>query len=137
MLVHPSTTNTPLRVEASHLLSKVLDVALPTEAKLDQIWTFRYGKRKRDDDPDEDRYVELEEDSLFSKSESIWHVIEWSFFKGEGGWVDLLSFIRRMLEIDFECVQVEYASLIEEIGLVSNKDDEATKEGMSRWEYVI
>lgn len=101
MLVRPSSTNTSLRAEASHLLSAILDLADPAELKLDQIWTFTHGKRKRQEDSDDDHYMELEDESLFSNSDDIWHVIEWSFFKAEGGWLDLLGFISRVLRNDF------------------------------------
>jgi hypothetical protein len=103
MLVHPSTTNTPLRRQSSHLLSRVLDVASPREAKFDLVWTFGRKRKRRTEDSDSDDVPnELEQESLFSKAESIWDVIEWSFFKSEGGWVDILDHIVRMLRNDFD-----------------------------------
>lgn len=103
MLVHPSTTKTPLRRQSSHLLSRVLDVASPRKAKFDQVWTFERKRKRRAEDSDSDDVPnELEEESLFAKAESVWDVIEWSFFKSEGGWVDVLNHIVRMLRNDFD-----------------------------------
>jgi hypothetical protein len=103
MLVHPSTTNTPIRRQASHLLSRVLDVASPRAAKFDAVWTFaRKRKRRTEDSDSEDDFIILEQESLMSKAESIWDVIEWAFFKGEGGWVDILNHLVRVLKNDFE-----------------------------------
>jgi len=104
MLVHPSTTNTPFRRQASHLLSRVLDVAAPRAAKFDQVFTFT-RKRKRgkaSDESDEEEPCELENDSLFVNADNIWDVIEFAFMKGEGGWVDLLNLLVRILKNDFE-----------------------------------
>jgi hypothetical protein len=104
MLVHPSTTNTPFRIQASHLLSRVLDVASPRTAKFDQVWTFTRKRKRRHDDSEseEEFHTILETESLFSKADSIWDVIEWSFFKGRGGWVDILEHIVRGVKNDFE-----------------------------------
>ena len=105
MLVHPSTTNTPFRRQASHLLSRVLDVAAPRAAKFDQVFVFT-RKRKRgkasDESDEEEEPCELENDSLFVNADNIWDVIEFAFMKGEGGWVDLLSLLVRILKNDFE-----------------------------------
>jgi hypothetical protein len=103
MLVHPSTTDTPVRIEASHLLSRILDIASPREAKFDEVWTFSRKRKRISEDPDdiaEDN--ELVTESLVSQADGIWDVIEWAFFKGEGGWVDILSHIVRLLRNDFD-----------------------------------
>ena len=117
MLVHPSTTDTPLRRQSAHLLSRVLDVASPRAAKFDQVWTFARKRKRRGDDSDsEDDLGILDQESLFSKSEGVWHVIEWSFFKGQGGWVDILNHLVRVLRNDFDeckrgmCVCVMFPS---------------------------
>jgi hypothetical protein len=103
MLVHPSTTNTPLHRQSSDFLSRILDVASPRAAKFHEIWTFaRRRKRRLEDLEDEEEPHELEKESLFSQAEGIWDVIEWSFFQGRGGWVDLLNLIVRVVRNDFE-----------------------------------
>lgn len=104
-LVHPTTTNTPLRHQASQILSRILEVASPREAKFDKTWTFS-RKRKRGsesgDESDSD-LCDLETESLFAlQSVGIWDVLEWAFYKAEGGWEDLLAFVVRMLRIDFD-----------------------------------
>ena len=103
MLVHPSTTGTPVHRQAFHLLSRILDLGEPKTSNIDLIWTFTTRKRKRrsEGSDDEEDSHELEKDSLFTKAGSIWDVIEWSFYKGEGGWIDLLSLIVRILREDF------------------------------------
>jgi hypothetical protein len=104
-LVHPTTTNTPLRHQASQLLSRILDVASPREAKFNNTWTFARLKRKRGsengDDSDSD-LCGLETESLFAVSLGFWQVLEWAFYKAEGGWEDLLALAVRMLRIDFD-----------------------------------
>jgi hypothetical protein len=100
MLVHPSTTNTPLRVQSAQLLSRVLDVASPAAAGFETIFDFS-PKRKRSDDSHAD-LCELETESLFSKIRVFWDLVEWAFYKGEGGWEDILCLIVRILRIDFE-----------------------------------
>ena len=114
MLVHPNTTNTPLRTQSSQLLSRILDVAAPRVAKFDEVWTFtRKRKRRKTEDTDDEEENELEAESLFCKAESVWDVIEWAFFKGEGGWVDILDHIVRVLRNDFEgCKQGEFHSFV-------------------------
>lgn len=103
-LVHPRTTGTPVRRESSHLLSRILDIASPRTAKFDQVWKFQRNRKRRSEGSDsEDDYGGiLDEESLFLKSESVWDVIEWSFFKGEGGWIDVLNHIVRILRNDFD-----------------------------------
>ena len=103
-LVHPKTTDTPLRRESSHLLSRILDIASPRTAKFDQVWKFQRKRKRRSEESDsEDDYGGiLEEESLFLKSDNVWDVIEWSFFKGEGGWIDILNHIVRILRNDFD-----------------------------------
>ena len=103
-LVHPRTTDTPLRRESSHLLSRILDIASPRTAKFDQVWKFQRKRKRRSEESDsEDDYGGiLEEESLFFKSENVWDVIEWSFFKGQGGWIDILNHIVRILRNDFD-----------------------------------
>ena len=41
-------------------------------------------------------------ESLFSQTDDIWNVIEFAFFKAQGGWVDVLNHIVRGLRNDFE-----------------------------------
>jgi len=104
MLVHPSTTNTPSRREASHLLSRVLDVTSPQFAKFDQVWEFGRKRKRRenyDDDEDESSNILIEE-SLFAMADNVWDVIEWAFYQSRGGWVDLMSHVVRLLRNDFE-----------------------------------
>ena len=104
LLVHPSTTNTPLRKEASQFLSRVLDVASPRTAKFHEVWTFQRKRKRRSEESDsEDDYGGIiDEESLFFNAQGVWDVIEWSFFKGEGGWVDILNHIIRVLRNDFD-----------------------------------
>ena len=106
MLVHPSTTATPLRRQCAHLLSRVLDVASPRAAKLDKVWSFsRKRKRKTDTSDDEEDLTELETESLFVSADGVWEVIEWAFYKGNGGWVDILNHLVRVLRYDLdECI---------------------------------
>lgn len=54
-----------------------------------------------DDEEEEDEECELEREALMSQADNIWDIVEFAFFKGEGGWVDLLSLIVRILKIDF------------------------------------
>src|SRR5271170_2560638 len=105
MLVHPSTTNTPYRKQASQLLSRVLDVVTPREAKFDQVFQVsrKWNRRYVDEDEDEDEEdCELDREGLMSQVECIWDIVEFGFFKSEGGWVDLLNLIIRVLKIDFD-----------------------------------
>jgi hypothetical protein len=107
MLVHPSTTNTPFRKQASQLLSRVLDVVTPREAKFDKVFQDSRKRKRREfeDEDDEDKdeeECELEREGLMTQAESIWHIIEYAFFKSEGGWLDLLSLIVRVLRNDFD-----------------------------------
>jgi hypothetical protein len=103
MLVHPSTTDTPLRRQCAQLLSRVLDVASPRAAKLDAVWRFtRKRKRRGDTSDDEEDLTELETESLFVSTEGVWEVIEWAFYKSDGGWVDILNHIVRVLLKDFD-----------------------------------
>ena len=61
MLVHPTTTDTPLRRQSSQLLSRILDVSSPAEAHFDTIWTFTRKRKHRDlDSDDEDNLLETE-----------------------------------------------------------------------------
>jgi hypothetical protein len=83
----------------------VLDVAAPRAAKLDQVFTFtrkRTRGKASDESDEEEESCELENDSLFVNADNIWDVIEFAFLKGEGGWVDLLSLLVRILKNDFE-----------------------------------
>jgi hypothetical protein len=80
-------------------------VASPREAKFDVTWRFS-RKRKRgsehSDDSDSD-LCELETESLFAEPAiGFWEVLEWAFYKAEGGWEDLLALVVRMLRIDFD-----------------------------------
>jgi len=103
MLVHPTTTDTPLRIQASQILTRVLDVACPRDAKMDKVWTFTRKRKQRGDDSDEE--VELNQlvnESLFCIADGVWDVIEWAFYKAEGGWVDVLNHIVRLLRNDFD-----------------------------------
>lgn len=103
MLVHPETTDTPLRRQCAQLLSRVLDVASPRAVKLDEVWTFtRKRKRRADTSDEEEDLIELEAQSLFVSTEGVWEVIEWAFYKGDGGWVDILNHIVRLLRNDFD-----------------------------------
>lgn len=104
MLVHPSTTNTPLRYQASQLLSRVLDVSSPVDAQLDSVWTFSRKRKRRDEESDDDVGI-LEQESLFNSADGVWEVIEWAFFRGNGGWFDILNLIVRMLRNDFEAAK--------------------------------
>jgi len=108
MLVHPSTTNTPYHKRASQLLSRVLDVATPREAKFDQVFQVSRKRKWReinedDDEEDEDEEAcELDREGLMSQVKCIWDIVEFGFFKSEGGWVDLLNLIVRVLKNDFD-----------------------------------
>ena len=105
MLVSPSTTNTPTRHEASHLLSRVLDVTSPQSAKFDQVWEFGRKRKRRegnyDEDEDESSNILIEE-SLFVMADNVWDVIEWAFYQSRGGWINLMSHVVRLLRNDFE-----------------------------------
>lgn len=107
MLVHPSTTNTPFRKQAAQLLSRILQVVSPRDAKFDEVFQVPSQKRKRrsssleDGDDEEDEECELEREALMGQVDNIWDIVEFAFFKGEGGWVDLLSVIVPILKIDF------------------------------------
>jgi hypothetical protein len=83
----------------------VLDVAAPRATKFDQVFMFT-RKRKRgkasDESGEEEEPCELENDSLFVNADNIWDVIEFAFMKGEGGWVDLVNLLVRILKNDFE-----------------------------------
>src|SRR5271170_4126718 len=102
MLVHPSTTNTPFQKQASQLLSRVLDVVTPREAKFDQVFQVSRKRKRREFEEWDEEECELEREGLMNQAESIWHIIEYAFFKSEGGWVDLLSLIVRVLRNDFD-----------------------------------
>jgi hypothetical protein len=108
MLVHPSTTNTPYHKQASQLLSRVLDVATPREAKFDQVFQVSRKRKWReinedDDEEDEDEEAcELDREGLMSQVKCIWDIVEFGFFKSEGGWVDLLNLMVRVLKNDFD-----------------------------------
>jgi len=103
MLVHPSTTNTPARREASNFLSRVLDVASPRAAKLDQVWEFGRKRKRREGSYDEDETLNvLSDESLFNMADDAWHVIEWAFYQSTGGWIDLMGHVVRLLKNDFE-----------------------------------
>jgi hypothetical protein len=107
MLVHPSTTNTPLRVQSAQLLSRVLDVASPRAARFDTVFDFSLKRKRRggDSDDGDSDLCELESDSLFSKTKGFWDVVEWAFYNGEGGWEEILGLIVRVLRNDFEIVK--------------------------------
>ena len=83
----------------------MLDVAAPRAAKFDQVFTFT-RKRKRgkmsDDSEEEEEPCELENDSLFVNTDTIWDVIEFAFMKSEGGWLDVLDLTIRILKNDFD-----------------------------------
>jgi hypothetical protein len=103
MLVHPETTDTTLRRQSSQLLSRVLDVSSPTEARFDQVWSFSRKRKHRDEERDsDDEMGVLDIKGLFAVAEGPWEVIEWAFFKGKGGWCDLLNHIIRLLRNDLE-----------------------------------
>jgi hypothetical protein len=116
MLVHPSTTNTPFRKQASQLLSRVLDVVTPREAKFDQVFQDSRKRKRREfedeDDEEDEEECELEREGLMNQAESIWHIIEFAFFKSEGGWVDLLSLIVRVLRNDFDACKTGMTLLL-------------------------
>jgi len=83
----------------------VLDVAAPRAAKFDQVFSFTQKRRRcraSDESDEEEEPCELENDSLFVNADNIWDVIEFAFMKGEGGWVDLLNLLVRILKNDFE-----------------------------------
>lgn len=102
MLVHPSTTNTPARREALHLLSRVLDITSPRGAKMHTVWTFGRKRKRRDEDDEEEVSNELINESLFNVTENVWDLIEWAFFQSQGGWIDLICLIVRILRNDFD-----------------------------------
>lgn len=67
------------------------------------MWTFsRKRKRRAENSDDEEDLMELETESLFVSTEGVWEVIEWAFYKGDGGWVDILNHIVRLLRNDFD-----------------------------------
>ena len=53
------------------------------------------------DEEEEDEECELEQEGLMNQVGNIWDIIEFAFFKGQGGWVDLLSLMVRILKTDF------------------------------------
>jgi len=106
MLVHPSTTNTVARQQSSHYLSRVLDVAAPRAAKFDVALTALGQRDRNEDDSFDQANIILESDGLMTQARSIWDVIEWAFHGGDdGGRVDLINLIVRILANDFEAVQ--------------------------------
>jgi hypothetical protein len=107
MLVHPSTTNTPLRVQSAQLLSRVLDVASPRTARFDTVFTFSPKRKRRggDSDDGDSDLCELESESLFSTTKKFWEVLEWAFYNGEGGWEEILGLIVRVLRNDFDNIK--------------------------------
>ena len=106
MLVHPSTTNTFARQQSSHYLSRVLDVAAPRAAKFDVAFTTLRKRERSEDDSFDQANIMLESDGLMAQARSIWNIIECAFHRGDdGGWVDLLNLIVRILANDFEAVQ--------------------------------
>ena len=127
MLVHPSTTNTPLRVQSAQFLSRVLDVASPRAAGFDTVFDFS-NKRKRSDDGDSD-LCELETESLFSKTRRFWDIVEWAFYKGEGGWEEFLGLIIRILRNDFENVKKDLKYELKKMK-GEHKEREMLTEGM-------
>lgn len=54
------------------------------------------------DSDDGEDHNGLQNESLFSVAESVWDIIEWAFYKGERGWMDLLNHVVRMLRNDLE-----------------------------------
>jgi hypothetical protein len=124
MLVHPTTTDTPARQEASHLLSRVLDVASPQTAKFYQVWEFGRKRKRREefyDDGDETLNI-LNEESLFTMTTDVWDVIEWAFYQSHEGWIDLMGHVVRILRNDFDlhkgshyfCMLITEAKTIDE-----------------------
>jgi hypothetical protein len=61
----------------------------------------RSSSLEGDGDDEEDEECELEREALMGQVDNVWDIVEFAFFKGEGGWVDLLSLIVRILKIDF------------------------------------
>jgi hypothetical protein len=129
MLVHPDTTDTPLRRQSSQLLSRVLDVSSPAHARFDQVWSFSRKRKRRDEDRDsDDEMGALGTNGLFAVAEGPWEVIEWAFFKGEGGWCDLLNHIVRLLRNDFENAKARTSPGTSALWLLTIGDIEALKE---------
>jgi hypothetical protein len=73
----------------------------------------RRRKRRADDldsDSEREEFI-LASETLMGRCDSIWDVIEFGFYRGSAGWVDLLVLIVRMLGNDFEDANKGIASL--------------------------
>ena len=64
-----------------------------------------------DTSDDEEELMELETESLFASAQGVWEVIEWAFYKGTGGWVDILNHIVRVLRNDWDECRASKLSL--------------------------
>lgn len=81
-------------------------MATPRQAKFHDTWKVVESKQKRGSehsDESDSNLCELETESLLAQSpNNFWDVLEWAFYKAEGGWEDFLALLVRMLRIDFD-----------------------------------
>jgi hypothetical protein len=90
-------------------------VATPREARFDKVFQFTKKRKRKSDAEDDDEEIELEKESLMAQAGNIWDIIEFAFYKGQGGWIDLLSLIVRILRNDFDTVKWGIRTIVKRV----------------------